>query len=84
MTVILVTHEIDISTYATRVVKLRDGLIIQDAAVKDRRDARRDLIASDNETPEDIDKRGSDGEAVLSARHGPRASYPSQQTDVSN
>jgi len=47
MTVILVTHELDIAAYAARVVKLRDGVIIQDMPVEGRRDAKRDLKQMD-------------------------------------
>ena len=45
ITIILVTHEHDISQYATRVIEMRDGVIIGDVPVRDRRDARRDLAA---------------------------------------
>jgi putative ABC transport system ATP-binding protein len=38
-TVILITHEPDIATYARRVVQMRDGGIVSDEAVKDRRHA---------------------------------------------
>jgi len=41
-TIILVTHEPDIAQYARRIVKLRDGLVIKDVAVQDRRDAAKD------------------------------------------
>ncbi len=43
ITIILVTHEPDISLYAKRVVQMRDGLIISDHPVKNRGDARVDL-----------------------------------------
>jgi putative ABC transport system ATP-binding protein len=43
ITIILVTHEPDIAQYAKRIVTLRDGLIIQDNAMKRRRNARHDL-----------------------------------------
>ncbi len=45
VTVILVTHEHEISQYAHRVVVLRDGLIVRDRAVETVRDAARDLAA---------------------------------------
>ena len=38
-TVILITHEPDIATYARRVVQMRDGGIVSDEAVKARRHA---------------------------------------------
>jgi putative ABC transport system ATP-binding protein len=45
ITVILVTHEHDISQYAKRIVEMRDGIIVQDAPVDARRNAREDLTA---------------------------------------
>jgi putative ABC transport system ATP-binding protein len=44
-TIVLVTHEESIAVYASRIVELRDGKIVRDEPVQDRRDARRDLIA---------------------------------------
>jgi putative ABC transport system ATP-binding protein len=43
MTVLLVTHEHDIAQYARRLVELRDGLIIRDEPVLNRRLAALDL-----------------------------------------
>jgi putative ABC transport system ATP-binding protein len=43
ITIVLVTHEPDIAQYAKRLITLRDGLIIQDKAIKKRRDASQDL-----------------------------------------
>ncbi len=43
VTVLLVTHESDISHHAKRIVELRDGRVIRDEAVGDRRDAGKDL-----------------------------------------
>lgn len=83
MTVILVTHEFDIAAYAARVVKLRDGVIIQDAAVEGRRDAKRDLVAFENKASEDRDMMGHDGEMAFFTGHGLRESSPPQKTDVS-
>ena len=42
-TIILVTHERDIARYARRVVTLRDGVIVSDEPVRERRSARDDL-----------------------------------------
>lgn len=44
VTVIIVTHERDIAQYARRIVELRDGHIVRDTPVAQRRDARDDLI----------------------------------------
>jgi putative ABC transport system ATP-binding protein len=43
MTVLLVTHEADIALYARRLVELRDGLIIRDEPITNRRLATIDL-----------------------------------------
>jgi putative ABC transport system ATP-binding protein len=43
LTVVLVTHEADIARYTRRVVALRDGRIVRDEAVADRRSAAGDL-----------------------------------------
>lgn len=45
VTVLLVTHEADVASYAKRVVGLRDGRIVRDAVIANRRDARNDLAA---------------------------------------
>jgi putative ABC transport system ATP-binding protein len=49
-TIILVTHERDIARYARRVVTLRDGLIISDDPVRDRRSAQVDLAELEQRT----------------------------------
>jgi putative ABC transport system ATP-binding protein len=45
MTVVLVTHEPDISRYAGRVLNFRDGRITRDEAVTDPTDARKTLLS---------------------------------------
>jgi putative ABC transport system ATP-binding protein len=45
ITVLLITHEHDIAEYATRVVTVRDGRILTDAAVTERRNAAAELAA---------------------------------------
>ena len=44
ITLLLVTHEADIAQYAKRVVEFRDGRIIRDAPVSQRRSATDDLL----------------------------------------
>ncbi len=46
LTIAMVTHENDIAAYARRIVELRDGLIIRDEPVADRRTAKRGLSSS--------------------------------------
>jgi putative ABC transport system ATP-binding protein len=48
ITIILVTHEHDLARYAKRIVRIQDGLILQDYLVKNRRDAVEDLAAADH------------------------------------
>jgi putative ABC transport system ATP-binding protein len=43
ITLILVTHEPEVAQYAKRVVEMRDGMIIRDEPVKNRRRAAEDL-----------------------------------------
>lgn len=43
ITVVLVTHEKDLARYAKRIVEMRDGHVLRDTLVDNRRDARVDL-----------------------------------------
>jgi putative ABC transport system ATP-binding protein len=43
ITIVLVTHESDIATYAKRIVTMRDGRILRDIAVEHPRNAKEDL-----------------------------------------
>ena len=45
ITIVMVTHEHDLAKYAKRVVQLRDGLIISDNTLKNRRQAKEDFMA---------------------------------------
>jgi putative ABC transport system ATP-binding protein len=45
ITVVLITHEIDIAEYGTRIVAFRDGLVVADRAVTRRRLAKDELAA---------------------------------------
>lgn len=45
VTILIVTHEPDIARYCSRAVELRDGLIIHDAPVVDRRNATEDMAS---------------------------------------
>ena len=43
ITVILITHELDIAEYGTRIVSFRDGVVVTDKAVTNRRNAAQEL-----------------------------------------
>jgi putative ABC transport system ATP-binding protein len=45
LTVLLITHEADIAQYAERVIAFRDGRVIKDASVSERRDAAAEVQA---------------------------------------
>ena len=53
ITIILITHEMDIAEYGTRLVRFRDGKIQVDEPIKNRRDAAQELAALP--PPEEID-----------------------------
>src|SRR5207237_9069289 len=45
ITIVLITHELDIAEYATRIVSFRDGLVVGDRPVARRRLAHDELAA---------------------------------------
>ncbi len=47
ITIVVVTHEPDVAVYATRIVAMRDGQILSDQPVTNRRSAARDLEERD-------------------------------------
>ena len=47
ITIIVVTHEQDIAAYATRIVLMRDGQVLSDKPVANRRNAAQDLLERD-------------------------------------
>jgi putative ABC transport system ATP-binding protein len=49
ITIVLVTHEPEVADYAKRVVEMRDGRLIRDHAVQNRRRAVDDLITIESE-----------------------------------
>jgi putative ABC transport system ATP-binding protein len=53
ITIILITHEMDIAEYGTRLIRFRDGRIQVDQKITKRRDAEKELAALP--PPEDLD-----------------------------
>jgi putative ABC transport system ATP-binding protein len=51
ITILIVTHEPDVAKYAKRVVEVRDGRILHDHAVADRRNAAADLAEMGDDDP---------------------------------
>jgi putative ABC transport system ATP-binding protein len=49
MTVVMVTHELDIARYATRTIVMRDGRVVLDTPVTDRLTATEELRRVDEE-----------------------------------
>jgi putative ABC transport system ATP-binding protein len=47
ITIVVVTHEPEVAAYATRIVEMRDGRILRDEPVRNRRSAAGDLKQSD-------------------------------------
>ena len=45
ITIVIVTHEMDIAEYGTRMVSFRDGQVVADRAVTRRRAAENELAA---------------------------------------
>src|ERR671910_257180 len=53
ITVLVITHEMDIAEYGTRFVRFRDGKIQTDSPVHNRRDAKKELAALPPPEPEE-------------------------------
>lgn len=65
ITIILVTHERELAQYAKRIVEVRDGLILRDVVVGNRRDAKKDLqsFIDDMYSPDEQEAYSSSGSA---------------------
>jgi putative ABC transport system ATP-binding protein len=59
ITVVLITHEIDIAEYGTRTVMFRDGRVVKDVTVTKRRDARDELAAWESVRAADVAEAGA-------------------------
>ena len=67
ITIVLITHEMDIAEYGTRLVRFRDGRIQVDEKIKVRRNAAEELAALP--PPEEIDAQSVPSEPAA-AEHG--------------
>src|SRR5206468_9792774 len=54
ITVLLITHELDIAEYGTRLIRFRDGRVVADQKVAHRRDAEEELAALPPPEPDQI------------------------------
>jgi putative ABC transport system ATP-binding protein len=54
ITVLLITHELDIAEYGTRLIRFRDGRVVADQAVLHRRNAADELAALPPPEPDQI------------------------------
>jgi len=54
ITVLLITHELDIAEYGTRLIRFRDGRVVADSAVLHRRNAADELAALPPPEPDQI------------------------------
>jgi putative ABC transport system ATP-binding protein len=68
ITIILITHEMDIAEYGTRLVRFRDGRIQVDEQIQHRRDAVKELAALP--PPEEIDEQTIPADPVPAAHGG--------------
>jgi putative ABC transport system ATP-binding protein len=60
ITVLLITHEMDIAEYGTRLVRFRDGRIQLDQKITNRRDAAKEHAALPPPEPEGSDVPADD------------------------
>ena len=54
ITVLLITHELDIAEYGTRLIRFRDGRVVADTPVAHRRNAQDELAALPPPEPDQI------------------------------
>ncbi|HTK50227.1 MAG TPA: ABC transporter ATP-binding protein [Gemmatimonadaceae bacterium] len=55
ITIVIVTHEPDVAQYAKRIIEMRDGRILRDHPVMDRRDAAADLATLDTDPNDSLE-----------------------------
>ncbi len=59
LTILMVTHEPEIRSYAKRVLLMRDGVLAEDEPVKDRRSARQDAESLRRKSASSEDRKGA-------------------------
>jgi putative ABC transport system ATP-binding protein len=69
ITVLLITHEMDIAEYGTRIIRFRDGRIVADIAVARRRNAADELAALPPPEPDQIVPTETTPAAQAPAQH---------------
>jgi len=67
ITVLLITHELDIAEYGTRLIRFRDGRVVSDAAVAHRRNAVDELAALPPPEPDTPPPPPAEAEAAAHA-----------------
>jgi putative ABC transport system ATP-binding protein len=55
ITVLVITHEMDIAEYGTRLIRFRDGRVVADQAITHRRNAADELAALPPPEPDQIE-----------------------------
>jgi putative ABC transport system ATP-binding protein len=78
ITILIVTHEPEVAQYAKRIVEVRDGRIVRDHAVANRRRAAEDLRALDEVGGERWEVGAADAEIFLQ----PRTSHLPPRTEA--
>ena len=68
ITIILITHEMDIAEHGTRLIRFRDGKIQIDQKITNRRDAGKELAALP--PPDDVDDTAVVKADPAPAEHG--------------
>jgi putative ABC transport system ATP-binding protein len=69
ITVLLITHEMDIAEYGTRLIRFRDGRVVADQPVVHRRNAEDELAALPPPEPDEIPHPETAGPPAAGAPH---------------
>jgi putative ABC transport system ATP-binding protein len=68
ITILLVTHEPEVAQYAKRIVEVRDGRIVRDMSVADRRRAADDLASEERRVEGEVDRLSTDHSSLSTQR----------------